>query len=115
MYPSFIESYDEECLVPKTLYDEVSDSLKMEREALKKQLEEQKAYYESRIKALEERDKEEFDARVAAKVEYIEHEYEIKALKMEQDTPKRFAQGEWVSGKTLKDIIAILTGKGQQP
>lgn len=27
------------------------------------------------------------------------------------DTPKRFAQGEWVSGKTLTEIVKALAGR----
>lgn len=39
----------------------------------------------------------------------LEHEYEKKKIQLELDTPKRFAQGEWVSGKTLTEIIRTLT------
>lgn len=39
----------------------------------------------------------------------LEHEYEQKKLQLELETPKRFAQGEWVSGKTLTEIIKSLT------
>jgi len=38
----------------------------------------------------------------------LEQEYEKKKLQLELDTPKRFAQGEWVSGKTLTEIIRTL-------
>lgn len=42
----------------------------------------------------------------------LEQEYEKKKLQLELDTPKRFAQGEWVSGKTLTEIIrALVAGK----
>lgn len=37
-----------------------------------------------------------------------EHKHEIKMLKLEQETPKRFEQGEWVSGQTLAEIIKTL-------
>ena len=40
----------------------------------------------------------------------LEHEYEMKRLELEKEMPKRFEQGEWVSGKTLTDIIKTLTG-----
>lgn len=39
----------------------------------------------------------------------LEQEYEKKKMQLEIDTPKRFAQGEWVSGKTLTEIIRTLT------
>lgn len=42
----------------------------------------------------------------------LEHEYEKK--KLELDTPKRFSQGEWVSGKTLTEIIKTLTHNGNK-
>lgn len=38
----------------------------------------------------------------------LEQEYEMKKIQLELDTPKRFAQGEWVSGKTLTEIIRTL-------
>lgn len=38
----------------------------------------------------------------------LEQEYEMKKMQLELDTPKRFAQGEWVSGKTLTEIIRTL-------
>lgn len=43
--------------------------------------------------------------------EKLEHDYEMKKLQLEQKMPKRFEQGEWVSGKTLTDIIKTLAGK----
>jgi hypothetical protein len=44
----------------------------------------------------------------------LEQEYEKKKLQLELDTPKRFAQGEWVSGKTLTEIVRILTGEKKE-
>lgn len=41
----------------------------------------------------------------------LEHEYEKRMMELESETPKRFSQGEWVSGKTLSDIIKTLAGK----
>lgn len=43
--------------------------------------------------------------------EKLEHDYEMKKLQLKQEMPKRFEQGEWVSGKTLTDIIKTLVGK----
>ena len=41
----------------------------------------------------------------------LENEYEKRMMELENDTPKRFSQGEWVSGKTLAEIIKTLTHK----
>ena len=38
----------------------------------------------------------------------LEHEYEMKKKELETEMPKRMEQGEWVSGKTLTEIIRIL-------
>ena len=54
--------------------------------------------------------KTELDAEFEQKRMALEHEYEIKKLELEKEMPKRFEQGEWVSGKTLTDIIKTLTG-----
>lgn len=52
---------------------------------------------------------EENDRTLAMRRMELEQEYEKKKLQLELDTPKRFAQGEWVSGKTLTEIIKALT------
>ena len=52
---------------------------------------------------------EENDRTLAMRRMELEQEYEKKKLQLELDTPKRFAQGEWVSGKTLTEIIRTLT------
>ena len=39
----------------------------------------------------------------------LEHEYEKRMMELEAEQPKRCAQGEWVSGKTLTEIIKTLT------
>ena len=39
----------------------------------------------------------------------LEHEYEIKKLMLESEAPKRMAVGEWVSGKTLVEIVKTLS------
>ena len=79
----------------------------MDAREVNKQLDEMsKRYYEKG----EQRNKElqsEFDLRKAN----LEHDYEMKKLQLEQEKPKRFGQGEWVSGKTLSDIIKTLVGK----
>lgn len=66
-------------------------------------------------KLIEEKEKElsahadENDRQLAMRRMELEQEYEKKNLQLELDTPKRFAQGEWVSGKTLTEIIRTLT------
>lgn len=44
----------------------------------------------------------------------LKHEYEMKMKELETEMPKRFAQGEWVSGKTLTEIIKTLTHNGNK-
>ena len=51
---------------------------------------------------------EENDRTLAMRRMELEQEYEMKKMQLELDTPKRFAQGEWVSGKTLTEIIRTL-------
>lgn len=72
-------------------------------------------------KLIEEKEKElsahaeENDRTLAMRRMELEQEYEKKKLQLELDTPKRFAQGEWVSGKTLTEIIKALTaGKKEE-
>lgn len=66
-------------------------------------------------KLIEEKEKElsahadKNDLQLAMRRMELEQEYEKKKLQLELDTPKRFAQGEWVSGKTLTEIIRTLT------
>ena len=66
-------------------------------------------------KLIEEKEKElsahaeKNDCTLAMRRMELEQEYEKKKLQLELDTPKRFAQGEWVSGKTLTEIIRTLT------
>ena len=69
-------------------------------------------------KLIEEKEQElsahadENDRTLAMRRMELEQEYEKKKLQLELDTPKRFAQGEWVSGKTLTEIIkALVAGK----
>lgn len=44
----------------------------------------------------------------------LEHEYEKRMMELESETPKRFSQGEWVSGKTLAEIIKVLMHNGNK-
>lgn len=65
----------------------------------------------------EQHDKTIQDAVDAAKAQVtmeLEHEYEMKKLQLELETPKRFAQGEWVSGKTLAEIVKTLAGENRK-
>ena len=61
-------------------------------------------------KAGEQREKE-LQASYEMRQEKLEHEYEMKKLQLEHEMPKRFEQGEWVSGMTLTEIIKTLVRK----
>ena len=39
----------------------------------------------------------------------LEHQHDIRMMEIENEQPKRNSQGEWVSGKTLTEIIKTLT------
>ena len=52
---------------------------------------------------------EQMDTTLAMRRMELDQEYELKKMQLELDTPKRFAQGEWVSGKTLKEIIEVMS------
>jgi hypothetical protein len=65
---------------------------------------------EAEISKLEENNEQ----KLAMRRMELEAEYEKKKMQLELDTPKRFAQGEWVSGKTLTEIIKTLAGKGKE-
>ena len=51
---------------------------------------------------------DQLDGTLAMRRMELEQEYEKKKMQLELDTPKRFAQGEWVSGKTLTEIVKVL-------
>lgn len=76
-----------------------------------KLIKEKEAELQRRMDALDDKSAKDYQLR---KME-LEHEYEQKKMQLELDTPKRFAQGEWVSGKTLTEIIRTLTvGKKEE-
>jgi len=76
-----------------------------------KLIKEKETELQRRMDALDDKSAKDYQLR---KME-LEHEYEQKKLQLELDTPKRFAQGEWVSGKTLTEIIRTLTaGKKEE-
>ena len=80
-------------------------------ERCKKLTEEKEVEMQRRIDILNETNEQKLDMR---RME-LEQEYEKKKLQLELDTPKRFAQGEWVSGKTLTEIIKTLAaGKKEE-
>lgn len=70
-----------------------------------KLIKEKEAELQRRMDALDDESAKNYQLR---KME-LEQEYEKKKLQLELDTPKRFAQGEWVSGKTLTEIIRTLS------
>lgn len=70
------------------------------------------------LKAVKERYKEDLesekrhlDDEYEKKMLQLEHEYEMKKKDLESEMPKRFEQCEWVSGKTLSEIIKTLVTK----
>ena len=73
-------------------------------ENCKKLIEGKKTELQRRMNTLDDESAKNYQLR---KME-LEQEYEKKKLQLELDTPKRFAQGEWVSGKTLTEIIKTL-------
>lgn len=76
-----------------------------------KLIKEKEAELQRRMDALDDKSAKDYQLR---KME-LEHEYEQKKMQLELDTPKRFSQGEWVSGKTLTEIIRTLTvGKKEE-
>ena len=79
-------------------------------ENCKKLIEEKEKELQYRIDTLSEADEQKLAMR---RIE-LEQEYEMKKLQLELDTPKRFAQGEWVSGKTLTEIIRTLTAGNKE-
>jgi hypothetical protein len=74
-----------------------------------KLIKEKEAELQYRIDTLSEADEQ----KLAMRRMELEQEYEKKKLQLELETPKRFAQGEWVSGKTLTEIIKTLAGKNE--
>ena len=54
--------------------------------------------------------KEANEQKLAMQRKELEHEFEMKKMKLDLETPKRNAQGEWISGKTLTEIIKTLSG-----
>ena len=79
-------------------------------ENCKKLIEEKEAELQRRMDMLSEADEQ----KLAMRRMELEQEYEQKRMQLELDTPKRFAQGEWVSGKTLTEIIKALTAGKQE-
>lgn len=76
-----------------------------------KLIKEKETELQRRMDALDDKSAKDYQLR---KME-LEHEYEQKKMQLELDTPKRFAQGEWVSGKTLTEIIRTLkAGKKEE-
>ena len=65
---------------------------------------------EAEISKLEENNEQ----KLAMRRMELNAEYEKKKMQLELDTPKRFAQGEWVSGKTLTEIIKTLAAEKKE-
>ena len=94
-------AYEAEMTEQKEKYEAVCRETE---ENCKKLIEEKKAELQRHMDAFDSESEKNYQLR---KME-LEHEYEQKKLQLELDTPKRFAQGEWVSGKTLTEIIKTL-------
>lgn len=82
------------------------DMVQAAKDAASLQIKEMQTAIDERTQQLEK----EYEAKRTA----LEHEYEMKRLQLEMEVPKRFAQGEWVSGKTLTEIIKTLAGKSKE-
>lgn len=72
------------------------------------------------LKAVKERYEEDLESEkrhlndeYEKKMLQLEHEYEMKKKDLENKIPKRFEQGEWVSGQTLVEIVKTLTMSGK--
>ena len=79
-------------------------------ENCKKLIDEKEAEYHEHYALLTKTKEQELEMRR----QELEHEYELKKILLEHDVPKRFAQGEWVSGKTLTEIIKALSGGNKE-
>ena len=112
-------------LVLKASMDAVSDDYELHITELEAKLAETQAYYESELKKKDEEYREKLGLQVELETsgikerllrenEQIKHDYELKTIQLENDMPKRFGQGEWISGKTLKEIIALLAKDNSQ-
>ena len=55
------------------------------------------------------RRKDELEQEFEKKRMELEHQHDIRMMEIENEQPKRNSQGEWVSGKTLTEIIKTLT------
>ena len=105
----------------KTDVENMCNAKQVEIDTLKKQMEVARADHEAAMEDARQQMQHDFDLKAEQmKQKYqqrqtnLEHEYELRRQQLELETPKRFAQGEWVSGKTLTEIIKALTGKGKE-
>jgi hypothetical protein len=105
----------------KTDVENMRNAKQVEIDTLKKQMEAARTDHKAAMEDARQQMQHDFDLKAEQmKQEYqqrqtnLEHEYELRRQQLELETPKRFAQGEWVSGKTLTEIIKTLTGKGQE-
>ena len=55
--------------------------------------------------------KRELESEFEKKEMQLRHEYEMRMKELESEMPKRFEQGEWISGKTLTEIVKTLAGR----
>jgi hypothetical protein len=73
----------------------------------KSEVEEMRLKYQNELEVKKTKLEDEY----AQKQLVLKHEHELKMKELETEMPKRFEQGEWVSGKTLSEIIKTLVTK----
>lgn len=118
--------YSATCVGSDKLYDPDEWTLKIDLENQRNAFEKKKERYEAELAhlrcALEDfkqrydKDMADKEKECAATIENelavrraeLEHEYELKKTRQELETPKRSGQCEWVSGKTLTEIIKVI-------
>ncbi len=111
--------YSDEDLVEADKLRQCQDDLAATNEELEKVRYESKeridkltAENDDAIKKLKEDQQAELenkDAQCAAVIDNLHKEFELEKKQFELEQPKRNGQGEWVSGKTLAEIIRTLT------
>lgn len=106
-----------ECFIgqPK-LYDasdivtaEDYNALKDEIEDIKEAADKENDSFVKRLQSEFDKKKELLEKEHEKRMADLEHEYKMKMMQLDLDTPKRFGQGEWVSGRTLLEVVRTLS------
>ena len=98
------QDYEDRLAEKESEFAERINDEQMRHEA---EMAEQKAKCEYMEKTLSDKQAQ-LDADFTSRMRDLQHDYEMRKQQLELETPKRFAQGEWVSGKTLTEIIKTL-------